>query len=752
MNNSNIVADAIGAIVVMNTAITNMRLYPATSAMIKNTVDRVNQSFVRLFEFCDTVPFAESEKQLLVCGQPLAEAEMKKPQVVSFLEMLLNFGIKSVEFQKGLETNELLAFIETMGQKPKEIETRGGLKQIFHQSHIQHILLDQKVYVALDKDKQLLSGVKIKDQDIVRYLTGQSDSDAIDLNELHKLTQDPGWVTQIFKLGIQHHKEEKGGGIAGNISETALKLIDSLDAITDKADRKKMSETISSTIADMDENIIGKLLLQKLDRVLDGELITHVIAKLDDEKFKALALRMKQLIEPSELEKGDAKNQKSDLISRTYNMMMASETGKRLEQSIQENLEQEKKQSKEWFSHLKSGLSAILKGEKEPFLDEDLMKKLPTAVDQLYVNKKINTAEAIIDNAFIALSDKNADVCNAALKSIAETMGKMYEKNRLDDLLRISNKLVPWIKSTSQLSPYDEQLYTQLKNLTKKLIHETRFSDCNHILETLNLIASGRLQKSTATLTLSGKILEEISAQPVIKKFLANLKTDDKKRKKQITFSLATLGSPAVETLLDILKDSTDAYERGDIIYVLSKIGHLEISAITDRLNIDQPWYYIRNLTLIIGRVGTRDHLPVLKRYLGHADYRVKEEALTGILTIGGVEGRQYLFSILPSIEDPLKIKIISKIGELKITEATPVLLKMIQSKTFTGSVLKDEIEIKICQALGRIGSLEAVPALNEIVEQKGLLQRKAHNEPVKAAAKKAIEAIENEDSEKKSA
>ena len=671
MSNSSMVADAIGAIVVMNTAITNMRLYPATSAMIKNTVARVNQSFIKLFEICDTVPFAESEKQLLVCGQPLAEAEMKKPQVVSFLEMLLNFGIKSVEFQKGLETGELSTFLEIMGQKPKEIEARGGLKQVFQQRHIQHILMDQKVYVALDKDKQLLSGVKIKDQDIIQYLTGQSESDTLDLDELHKLIQNPDWVTRIFKLGIQHNQEGKGSGSGGNISETALKLIDSLSSITNKTDREKMSETLSRTIADMDENIIGKLLLQKL--------------------------------------------------------------------------EEEKKQSKEWFSHLKSGLGSILKGEKEPFLDEDLMKKLPTAVDQLYANKKRNTAEAIIDHAFVALGDKNENVCHAALKSIAETMGKLYEKNRLDALLWVSNKMIPWIRSTSQLSPHDELLYTQLKNLTKKLILETRYSDCNYILETLNLIASGRLQKSTATLTLSGKILEEISAQPTIKKFLAALKTDDKNRKKQITFSLATLGSPAVETLLDILKDSTDAYERGDIIYVLSKIGHLEISAITDRLNSDQPWYYIRNLILIIGRVGSRDHLPVLKRYLGHTDYRVKEEALTGILTIGGVEGRQYLFSILPSIEDPLKVKIISKIGELKITEATPILVKMIQSKSSTGSALKDEIEIKICQAFGRIGSPEAVPALKEIVEQKGLLQRKAHSEPVKTAAKKAIEAIENE-------
>jgi HEAT repeat protein len=92
-----------------------------------------------------------------------------------------------------------------------------------------------------------------------------------------------------------------------------------------------------------------------------------------------------------------------------------------------------------------------------------------------------------------------------------------------------------------------------------------------------------------------------------------------------------------------------------------------------------------------------------------------------------------------------LKIKTISKLGDLKIKEATPYLLEMLKSKSLEHSVLKDKIDEKICLALGSIGSQEAIPVLCEIVGQKGLLQRKAHSESVRAAAKKALEMLEPE-------
>ena len=746
MTDSAMMTEAVNAIIVINAAIKNLRLYPSESDIITKAVDKVFDSFNPLFQFRDGIIFAESEKQLLIFGESLIENELKKPQVMSFLVMMLNFGIRSIEFQKGLQKSELMTFLEAVSQKPEEIEKQGGLKSFLEKRNLNHIVLDQKIYVAMDKNKQILASLDLTDEDIVRYIAGESSPEDINLEEIKKLSSNPEWIATVFQSGIKHvgDREGDGKGKAG-LSEATFRLINALETITDKSSKKKISEHISGTIADMDSTLLENLLAHNLNEAFDGNLLEHVIEKLDDEKFEALVTTIKQKVEQNRLKEGDSEKQESASTNRSYRMLMGSEKGKRLEERIHKKIDQEKLQTREWLEHLKSGLARILKGETDPFLDEELMKKLPTASDQLISNKKNTTFESIIEKTCDALQHGNPKIRNAASQALVDVIDKLFLKNRIAEILQLSNRLIPWIKSNAQLTPSYHQIFNQLKELTVKLIHEKRFSDCNHILETFNLIAGGRIQKNTATLNLSAEILEEIAAEKEIKAFLLNLKAGDKKQKKQITYSLAMLGTPAIERLLDILRDSQDAYERGDILYVLTKIGHLEVSAIADRLKNSEPWYYIRNLVLLIGRVGTRDHLSTLKRFMDHEDFRVKDEVITGILNIGGVEGKNFIFSLLSAVEDQLKIKTISKLGDLKIKEATPHLLEMLKSKALEHSELKDKIDEKICLALGSIGSQEAIPVLGEIVGQKGLLQRKAHSESVKAAAKKALEMLEPE-------
>jgi len=749
MTNSAIMTEAVNAIIVINAAIKNLRLYPAESDIITNAVNKVFESFSQLFQSEDGILFAESEKQLLIFGESLIESELKKPQVISFLTMMLNFGIRSIEFQKGLSKSELVAFLDAVSQKPEEIEKQGGLKPFLEERNLNHIILDQKVYVAMDKNKQILASMNLTDEDIVRYIAGESSPEDINLQEIKKLSSNPEWIANVFQSGIKlvGDREEDGKGKAG-LSEATLRLIKSLETITDKSSKKKISEHISGTIADMDSTLLENLLVHNLNEAFNGNLLENVIEKLDDEKFEALATTIKQKVEQTHLKEGDSQTQESASINRSYRMLMSSEKGKRLEGQIHKKIDQEKLQTREWLEHLKSGLARILNGETEPFLDEALMKKLPTAADQLISNKKNTTFGLIFEKACDALHNGNPKIRNAASQALVDIIDKLFLKNRIAEILQLSHLLVPWIKSNAQITPSYHQIFNQLKELAVKLIQEKRFSDCNHILETFNLIAGGRIQKNTATLNLSAEILEEITAEEEIKAFLANLKAGDKKQKKQITYSLAMLGTPAIERLLDILRDSQDAYERGDILYVLTKIGHLEISAITDRLKKSAPWYYIRNLVLLIGRVGTRDHLPMLKRFTDHDDFRVKDETIGGILNIGGVEGKNFIFALLPAAEDQLKIKTISKLGDLKIKEATPHLLEMLKSKSLERSELKDKIDEKICLALGNIGSQEAIPVLREIVDQKGLLHRKGHSESTRGAAKKALKMLNTENSQ----
>jgi len=76
-----------------------------------------------------TLIFAESEKNILICGEPLSQKDQERPQATALLEMLLNFGIKSITFEKGLDKTELTAFLEIMGRKPENVKNE-GLSQV----------------------------------------------------------------------------------------------------------------------------------------------------------------------------------------------------------------------------------------------------------------------------------------------------------------------------------------------------------------------------------------------------------------------------------------------------------------------------------------------------------------------------------------------------------------------------------------------------------------------------------------------
>ncbi|MDF1593393.1 MAG: HEAT repeat domain-containing protein [Desulfobacterales bacterium] len=148
---------AVEVAVILNAAVANIRLYPPTSDIIGTSIGRLDTALSAILNEVDSVVFAESEKNLLVSGQTLNEKDQQKPQVIAFLELLRNTGIKSITFEKGVDKGELLALLEIASTQPEKIKTAGGLKQIFVAKNLSHIFLDQKVYVAMGKDQKVVS-------------------------------------------------------------------------------------------------------------------------------------------------------------------------------------------------------------------------------------------------------------------------------------------------------------------------------------------------------------------------------------------------------------------------------------------------------------------------------------------------------------------------------------------------------------------------------------------------------------------
>ncbi len=748
MRDPGIQEKAIEAIVIMNAAITNLRIYPPASAMISNTVDRAYQVFLAILEDEESVIFAESEKNILVCGQLLDQKDQGRPQVVAFLELLLNFGIKSVTFDRGMDRTELLTFLEIMKEKSENVEKEGGIQKIIKSKKLPHIILDQKVYVATDKDRKILSGLDIKDEEIIKYLVGDNATSEIDMEKVKEMAGDPEWISRIIQSGMKHATGGKGIVPDSEISENVVLMIRALDKIADRVDKEKISGQISKSIAGMDIEVISAVLIRGIDELIGDGIFDQIANEIDDETFEDVVVNIKHV--GDRISAGDKKYIHSDIesVRRAYKSMMNSDKGQRKRDKIEERIAGEEKEEEQKIVQLKDTVGHILKGKKEYFFDEQMMQSLPGITEQLFVKKENETVEDIIDKLTGGLLSENAEVRTQASEALSRIIGSLTVEQRTDMVGRISGRLVDWIKFETTVTPAYTKICSELKDLAQTMIRAKQFTECGSILDVFNVIHSGKVEKIKEIQVISGDVLREIATEEILDILFDEFETNKQNRLGDAGLNLSRLGTAPLNRLLDILLESPDSAERIRILKIVSEIGHVAVPVLTERIKEGEPWYFIRNLVYLIGKVGGEDQAKLLGPLLVDKRPQVREETLKSIYSIGGKYRVNILLSSLPESAEQMKSNIVEMLGSLKDTNSVRPLLEMLKSKPLITSKVRNELEEKICVALGNIGSQEAIPTLMVISGQRGLLGVKRYSPKVKVVAGKAVATIRRKQSE----
>jgi len=161
------------------------------------------QSVTEILKDTESIEYAESEKKLLIQSTPLSDKEQKKPQVVSFLRIMTDLGLRSISIKKGILQDEVAGFIQVMGLTQDDLAAAGGIKKVFEDKNIIHISADEQIYVKLDSDHRIVSEMNISDKDIASYLLGGQTASDQDLDQIRELLKNPDAVSRIFKEGVQ---------------------------------------------------------------------------------------------------------------------------------------------------------------------------------------------------------------------------------------------------------------------------------------------------------------------------------------------------------------------------------------------------------------------------------------------------------------------------------------------------------------------------------------------------------------------
>jgi hypothetical protein len=160
-----------------------------------------------------------------------------------------------------------------------------------------------------------------------------------------------------------------------------------------------------------------------------------------------------------------------------------------------------------------------------------------------------------------------------------------------------------------------------------------------------------------------------------------------KLEKGRIEEILVAFVGESIGDFLDRLLMETDQGNRKTLLSLAFRFDAEAVPAIRGKL--DEPhWYFVRNLFLILGRIGDPSVVPDLVRGLDHPDLRVRKEA---ILALGRIRG----------------------------PESVPFLGKVLLHETLLQSAREESLRIDAANAIFRCGGTRAVALLHRGTESR---------------------------------
>ncbi|MFH2218931.1 MAG: hypothetical protein ABII68_04640, partial [Pseudomonadota bacterium] len=539
---------ALEAMILINASITNIRLYPPASNLIGMSIDKTYSTLASIFAREDSIVFAETEKTLLILGEPLGEKDQKKPQVISVLEMLLNFGIKSLAFDKGLDAKELRTFLEILTRKPEDIQKEGGLGKVVERHNLRHILVDQKVYVSVEKDQKVVSGQDAKAGELLKHILGEGPASDVDRDKIREMAKDPEWLSKVLQSGMKQITREKGGVSGSEISESFTRMMRTLDGVAGKESKEKLLQQMAASLAGMDDDVIQKVLAQNLEGALGEGLMDKMADRLGAEKLKQLAPQTTAAVSPEAPPEPSGTERRSGQDRR-------KEHG--AEYFAKGGVERRKTEDQRThhINRIKAGLNSILKGEKTVFEDKEVMLSLPMAIRQLYSKGQQKPVEALFDRLNDGLSSGNPDVREEIFQVLSVVGANLLSDRKLELMIKLSYKLVLWIKFETSLTAAFQLICNNLMKLAQFLILDGRFSETNHILEAFYLISSGKIKKDAAIRELSCTVLSGIMTGEVLDLLLTKFLTGEAATQLGAAQASALLGAASVAPLSDIFRE-----------------------------------------------------------------------------------------------------------------------------------------------------------------------------------------------------
>lgn len=733
---------AVEAVVIMNTAITNLRIYPPTNAMIMKTIDNLYDTLQVVFQEEEELLLSESGKNLLVFGEPLIQRNREKPQVGIFLKLMMNWGIMSIGFNKDLDKSEITLFVELMGKKPDDDRERVW-KQLVDDKEMPHIRINQRVYVEMGKDREIVAELDLTDEDIIRYITAENPDAVPDPEQVKQMAKDPEWVSRIFKSGMRHIVDEDAPPSDDALSESMIRMLRSFDKISNRNEKEQMAQIAAKSIADMGPDFIATILTKNIEDLLENCLFEQIIDLIDRKKFEHIVMSLHQITNGEDKNGKGPDGQKIKATREAYWHLMNTDKGVELQHQIEEQQAREREEKEKRIRDIKEKVYKLMIRLDEGIYAEGTGESVAGMLEALYSDDEGETAAITIRQLIDKLKSSQEATRTAASKCLVNVLEHSSDERREEIVNGNIDPLLEWIQSETRATSAFAVICMILKNMEERLIQNGQLEDSLPVM-TAFYYATVRSadSKDSGIISAASAVLRELATDEILDILMGGLLSDDTSRRDLAARHLVMMGDRSLKRLLDLLFESESSTIRVFILNLIPEMGAITVPAIVSRIDESAPWYYLRNLARLLGKTGSENEAKILEPLLVHEDVRVQREALKSVNAIGGEFKGEILLNALSGCDDHLKASIATTLGFLKYADAVQPLKDLFRSKISMPEEVKTDLQEKICIALGAIGDKAALQFLQAVSKQSGLFGFKSYSTKVKAAAARAADSL----------
>jgi HEAT repeat protein len=169
------------------------------------------------------------------------------------------------------------------------------------------------------------------------------------------------------------------------------------------------------------------------------------------------------------------------------------------------------------------------------------------------------------------------------------------------------------------------------------------------------------------------------------------------------------LGPSAVEWLMGILAESRQQRTRLPLARALAELSRDAPERLAPWLS-DPRWYVVRNVVHILGRIGGRPVVGLLKSVAGHGDHRVRREVISALSHLEFRDARDVLLEMLDGAETRTFCSVLHQLSCARDPEVARVLLDRLVEDSFQERPA--EARRAVYSTLARVAGDEVLPRL----------------------------------------